>query len=94
MAGGKVAALGLRVRRGCTYHGLSLNADMDLSPFERIDPCGYPGLEVTDLKALGVGWDIGRVRRRLQAQIVCQLGYTPEAVHLAEDEPVVPPAQS
>lgn len=50
----KVAALGLRVRRGSTYHGLSLNIDMDLEPFDRIDPCGYRGLEVTQLRDLGV----------------------------------------
>jgi len=54
----KVAALGLRIRRGCSYHGLSLNQDMDLSPFQRINPCGYQGLEVTQLKDLGIapGW--------------------------------------
>ena len=48
--GAKIAALGLRVKRGTTYHGLSINIDMDLSPFALIDPCGYPGLEVTSLK--------------------------------------------
>lgn len=50
--GEKIAALGLRVRRGCTYHGISLNVDMDLTPFERINPCGYPGLRVTQIAAL------------------------------------------
>ncbi len=50
----KVAAVGLRVRRGCSYHGLALNVDMDLEPFHRIDPCGHAGLEVTDLRRLGV----------------------------------------
>ncbi|MDB5864064.1 MAG: lipoate-protein ligase [Betaproteobacteria bacterium] len=50
----KIAALGLRVTRGCCYHGLALNVDMDLSPFNAIDPCGYPGLTVTRLKDLGV----------------------------------------
>ncbi len=49
VGGCKIAALGLRIRRGCSYHGLSLNVDMDLSPFERIDPCGYPGLTVTQV---------------------------------------------
>ncbi len=49
----KIGFLGLRVRRGNTYHGFSLNIDMDLSPFKMINPCGYEGLEVTDLKALG-----------------------------------------
>jgi lipoyl(octanoyl) transferase len=50
----KVAALGLRITRGCCYHGLALNVDMDLSPFFAIDPCGYPGLAVTQLRDLGV----------------------------------------
>jgi lipoyl(octanoyl) transferase len=50
----KIAALGLRVRNGCTYHGLAVNVAMDLSPFADIDPCGYPGLAVTQLADLGV----------------------------------------
>ena len=52
--GSKVAALGLRIRNGCTYHGLSLNVDMDLSPFDAINPCGYPGLRVTQTRDLGI----------------------------------------
>jgi lipoyl(octanoyl) transferase len=52
--GRKIAALGLRVRRGCCYHGLSLNVNMDLSPFEMINPCGYADLEVTQLANLGI----------------------------------------
>jgi lipoyl(octanoyl) transferase len=52
--GRKIAALGLRVRHGCCYHGLSLNVDMDLSPFSMINPCGYAGLEVTQLADLGI----------------------------------------
>jgi lipoyl(octanoyl) transferase len=51
--GRKIASLGLRVRRGCSYHGLSLNASLDLAPFARINPCGFPGLETTSLAALG-----------------------------------------
>lgn len=54
VAGAKVAALGLRIKRGCSYHGLSLNVDMDLTPFDAINPCGYPGLAVTSLRRLGV----------------------------------------
>ncbi len=53
VAGAKIAALGLRVRRGCCYHGVALNVDMDLAPFSDIDPCGYPGLAVTQTSALG-----------------------------------------
>jgi lipoyl(octanoyl) transferase len=51
--GEKIAALGLRVRKGCSYHGLSFNVDMDLEPFNRINPCGYAGLKTTQLKDLG-----------------------------------------
>jgi len=51
--GAKIAALGLRVKHGCTYHGLALNVDMDLRPFAAINPCGYPGLAVTDCRELG-----------------------------------------
>lgn len=52
--GSKIAALGLRVTKGRTYHGLSLNVDMDLEPFQRINPCGYAGLQVTQCKDLGI----------------------------------------
>ena len=52
--GAKVAALGIRVMRGRAYHGLALNVDMDLTPFSAIDPCGYPGLAVTQTRALGM----------------------------------------
>jgi lipoyl(octanoyl) transferase len=54
VAGAKVAALGIRVTRGCAYHGLALNVDMDLAPFAAIDPCGYPGLQVTQTRDLGI----------------------------------------
>jgi lipoyl(octanoyl) transferase len=54
VGGAKVAALGLRIRRGCSYHGLALNVDMNLEPFLRINPCGFPGLAVTQLVQLGL----------------------------------------
>lgn len=63
--GRKIAALGIRIRRGCSYHGLSLNVDMDLAPFTDIDPCGFEGLEVTQLKDLGVREGIGEIEERL-----------------------------
>ena len=56
VAGAKIAALGLRVRNGCTYHGLSLNVDMDLTPFQAINPCGYPGMAVTQVSALNAAY--------------------------------------
>ncbi len=65
VGGAKIAAVGLRVSRGCTYHGLSLNAEVDLDPFTRIDPCGYPGLASTRLADLGVGDNVGSVRESL-----------------------------
>lgn len=61
----KIAAVGLRVARGCTYHGVALNADVDLEPFSRIDPCGYPGLASTRLADHGVGDKIDAVQQRL-----------------------------
>lgn len=54
VGGAKVAALGIRVSRGCAYHGLALNVDMDLAPFSAIDPCGYPGMRVTQTRDLGM----------------------------------------
>lgn len=71
VAGAKIAAVGLRVRRGCSYHGLSFNIDMDLSPFTRIAPCGYPQLEVTQLKALQPeSADLSQVSHRLQSYLM------------------------
>jgi len=61
----KIAAIGLRVARGCTYHGVALNVDMDLEPFSRIDPCGYPGLAATSMAASGAGDKIDLVQQRL-----------------------------
>jgi lipoyl(octanoyl) transferase len=65
--GSKIAALGLRVRRGCCFHGLSLNVDMDLTPFSMINPCGYPGLQVTQLADLGVTASLDAITRQFQA---------------------------
>jgi lipoyl(octanoyl) transferase len=69
VGGAKVAALGLRVRNGCCYHGLALNVDMDLSPFHAIDPCGYPGLAVTQARDLGIGDDAATVGGKLAGNI-------------------------
>jgi len=71
--GAKIAALGLRVRRGCCYHGVALNVDMDLAPFLDIDPCGYPGLAVTQTSAHGVTADakeLGEALARRIAQLL------------------------
>ncbi len=61
----KIAALGLRVRHGRSFHGLSLNVDMDLEPFSRINPCGYPGMQVTQIKDLGITTNIDHVASQL-----------------------------
>lgn len=71
--GAKIASLGLRVRRGCSYHGLALNVDMDLEPFSRINPCGYEGLAVTSLAELVPGVDVDEVGRRLVDCVVARL---------------------
>ena len=65
IAGKKIAALGLRIKRGMSYHGLALNVDMDLTPFTHINPCGYAGLEATQLKDLGIAVDCAEVSRAL-----------------------------
>jgi len=71
----KIAALGLRVRKGCSFHGLALNVDMDLEPFTRINPCGYEGLEVTQLKILIAGITIQDVVDKLQQTLLKNLNY-------------------
>jgi len=73
--GEKIASLGLRVRRGCTFHGLAFNVDMDLEPFQRINPCGYAGLQVTQLSALAPV-HVDEVQSRLVACLAQQLGYS------------------
>ncbi len=66
----KIAALGLRIRKGCCYHGLSLNIDMDLSPFERINPCGYEGLVVTQMADFGVKPSLEHTGRELAGILI------------------------
>lgn len=74
--GRKIAALGLRVSRGCTYHGLSLNVAMDLSPFKRINPCGYAGLEVTQCSDLGMNLTLDQAAQGLVRYLSQQLNYS------------------
>lgn len=71
--GRKIAALGLRVRKGRSFHGLALNVDMDLKPFSRINPCGYQGLEVTQLAELADVADFNAVEKRLLSHLQQQL---------------------
>ena len=69
---GKIAALGVKVSRGRTYHGVSLNVDMDLSPFYAINPCGYAGLQTVDMATMGVKADVGIVAQQLAQRIAAQ----------------------
>jgi len=66
---GKIAALGIKVTRHCTYHGVALNVAMDLAPFDRIDPCGYAGLRTIDLRSLGIDADRDAVAQQLAARL-------------------------
>ncbi|MFP6828312.1 MAG: lipoyl(octanoyl) transferase LipB [Gammaproteobacteria bacterium] len=67
--GRKLAAVGLRIRRNCSYHGLAINVDMDLEPFGRINPCGFEDLEVTQLRQLSAISELARVRRDIEPQL-------------------------
>ena len=73
IAGKKIAALGIRVKRGCSYHGLALNVDMDLEPFQRINPCGYPGLGVTQLADEGCNLTVAKALDALLPHLMDQL---------------------
>jgi lipoyl(octanoyl) transferase len=74
VGGAKVAALGIRVRRGCAFHGLAFNIAMDLEPFSRINPCGYAGLEVVAMRDLGGPSGIDAVKPALVAHVAARLG--------------------
>ena len=67
--GAKIAAIGLRIARGCSYHGVALNHEVDLAPFARIDPCGYPGLASTRLVDQGVRDKMDAVQQKLAAHL-------------------------
>lgn len=69
----KIAALGLRIRKGCCYHGLSLNLDMDLTPFSRINPCGFENLPVTQMSDFGINLDLQQAGRELSRHIISNL---------------------
>jgi lipoyl(octanoyl) transferase len=73
----KVASVGLRIRRGRSYHGLALNVAMDLEPFGRINPCGYAGLQMTQVAALGGPHDVRSVAEALAPHLLDSLGYDP-----------------
>ncbi len=76
----KLASVGLRIRRGASFHGMALNVDVDLEPFSRINPCGYADLELTDLKRLGAGENLDEVSQRLLPHLTMHLGIDPADV--------------
>ena len=80
--GRKIAALGIRVRNGFSYHGLALNVNMDLSPYQGINPCGYPGLEVTRLSNYRIRLSVDEVAEILQPCLLSQLGYSADETHV------------
>jgi len=71
--GAKIAALGIRVTRGRTYHGLALNVDMDLAPFTAIDPCGYPDLPVTQTRDIGIAGTPAQIGERLAQSVITHI---------------------
>ena len=71
--GVKLASVGLRIRRGCSFHGMALNVDTDLEPFSRINPCGFKGLEVTSFARLGAESNLNAVRDRLLPHLAAHL---------------------
>ncbi|WP_145513535.1 lipoyl(octanoyl) transferase LipB [Yersinia massiliensis] len=74
----KICSLGLRIRRGCSFHGLALNIAMDLEPFQRINPCGYAGMQMTQVSELKIGTSVTDIQPILVQEFIQQLGY-PEA---------------
>jgi lipoyl(octanoyl) transferase len=82
-SGAKIASLGLRVRKGCTFHGLALNVDMDLEPFARINPCGFSGLQVTQMREwLDDVPTLAQLENELLAALCAELDYDPATVRV------------
>ncbi|EJK2116608.1 octanoyltransferase [Vibrio navarrensis] len=73
--GKKICSLGLRIRKGCSFHGLALNVNMDLSPFLRINPCGYQGMEMVQVSELGGPNELATIEQQLIKELVNLLGY-------------------
>ncbi|MDX1518326.1 MAG: lipoyl(octanoyl) transferase LipB [Woeseiaceae bacterium] len=85
--GTKLASVGLRIRRGASFHGMALNVDVDLEPFTRINPCGFSDLAVTDFARLGAERDLQAVRRRLIPHFLRHLGFDDATVVAGEAPP-------
>jgi len=87
VAGTKLASIGLRIRRGASFHGMALNVDVDLEPFSRINPCGFSKLEMTDLRRLGVEKTLADVATQLLPHFIEHLGLEGAQLVHAGDEP-------
>ena len=85
--GKKICSLGLRIRKGCSFHGLALNVNMDLSPFQRINPCGYQGMQMVQVSDLGGPENIADVEQQLITELVSLFGY--EQVEFSTEAPVI-----
>ena len=77
----KIASLGLRIRRGCSFHGLALNVDMDLEPFQRINPCGYAGLSMCQISDFVPKTDIAGIEKQLVSQLITGLKFSAVEYH-------------
>jgi lipoyl(octanoyl) transferase len=86
VAGEKLASVGLRIRRGCSFHGMALNVDIDLEPFSRINPCGYAELEMTDLARLGGSAKLDAVWPQLLPHLLRHLGFDNAKIERGRDE--------
>ena len=81
----KISALGIRVRKGCGYHGLSINVDMDLAPYNGIHPCGYTDLEVTQMRELGIEKDMMEITKNFLPCLLRQMSYVNENINIVNE---------
>jgi len=81
----KISALGIRVRQGCSYHGISVNVDMDLTPYKGISPCGYSKLEMTQIKDFGINKDLVQVPRDLLPRLLKQLEFSEKDISIINE---------
>ena len=81
----KISALGIRVRRGCSYHGLSINVDMDLTPYNGIHPCGYTDLEVTQMRELGIEKNLVQITNTLIPCLLRQMRYSEGNINIVNE---------
>ena len=86
VAGNKLASVGLRIRRGCSFHGMALNVEVDLEPFTRINPCGYAELEMTDLQRLGIDLQLEKTHVKLLPHLLGHLGMESSSMELDAEE--------